>query len=1023
MQDPAQKHGKLTHEELALALDYEKKDFEKYYFWIEKHFSSDCFNALSHEELKLIVHRISTIHLNEYFDRIHLKNHAIVICLDQPKADVDILNIFKLYGIKTYQTHVSDVPFEKVSYHLRITIVYFTEFHEAPSSEVYSKEEIHHWFDIVKPMHHDLDLSQFSSFVQSISRRFLLSLSKESIQTTLDLFLRAQTRDHCQYHLTYTPSCHLILAWKNTPKYRFLFRLAKMIYRHGLTMNNVNITYVNAYSKNPILLLSLGLRTLHGKSPEKSPNMDDFIQELVTLKYFEDGDAVENALVEAKIVSGNEGNLLRTMISFIHQTLVHADANLYNPQNIEEAFCRHPELTSSILKLFEHKFHPEKHNLTTYQSQRDEITSLIQHLDTGQESNDIRRKNVFIQAINMMDHCLKTNYYRDNKSAFAFRLDPRYLNHLPYDRSSKFPEIPFGIFYIQGMHFLSFHIRFKDLARGGLRSVIPKKLEQMALERNNIFAECYNLAYTQQKKNKDIPEGGSKAVILLEPFERLHMEGDIYKNELQIAGVSQEEIQEKIELYQKGQRTEYLYQSQRAFIYSLITLTNCDEHHALRAKNIIDYYQRPEYIYLGPDENMYNEMIEWIANFSQTCHYPLGKAFITSKPSSGINHKEYGVTSLGVNVYMEEMLNYLDIDPKNDKFTIKMTGGPDGDVAGNELLNLYKHYPKTACLLALIDGSGTIYDPEGLDLAIVADLFHKGLPIAFYPPQKLHSGGFLLDTTKKKEDSLYSQKTLCSKNQDGKVIEEWLSGSEMNHLLRHNVHQTVTDIFIPGGGRPRTLNISNYKDFLDPTGKPTSKAIVEGANLYLTPEARRELEKLGVLIIKDSSANKGGVICSSLEVLLGLTVPEAEFIKNKPAIMKEVIHVIEQRARNEAKLLLKTYAETGIFLTDISDQISEKINTYTYAILDYLETEKLSLDEDDPFTRCLIHYCLPYIQKHHRKEILTKIPTPHQKAIIACYIASNLVYQRGIFWSPSIVDILPLISQNFDLNFVDEDFT
>ncbi len=31
----------------------------------------------------------------------------------------------------------------------------------------------------------------------------------------------------------------------------------------------------------------------------------------------------------------------------------------------------------------------------------------------------------------------------------------------------------------------------------------------------SMFEECYNLALTQQRKNKDIPEGGSKGVVLL----------------------------------------------------------------------------------------------------------------------------------------------------------------------------------------------------------------------------------------------------------------------------------------------------------------------------------------------------------------------------------------------------------------------------------------------------------------------------------------------------------------------------
>jgi hypothetical protein len=46
----------------------------------------------------------------------------------------------------------------------------------------------------------------------------------------------------------------------------------------------------------------------------------------------------------------------------------------------------------------------------------------------------------------------------------------------------------------------------------------------------------------------------------------------------------------------------------------------------------------------------------------------------------------------------------------------------------------------------------------------------------------------------------------------------------------------------------------------------TLQIIVEGANLFLTQDARLQLEKAGVILYKDSTANKGGVTSSSLEV-------------------------------------------------------------------------------------------------------------------------------------------------------------
>ncbi len=270
----------------------------------------------------------------------------------------------------------------------------------------------------------------------------------------------------------------------------------------------------------------------------------------------------------------------------------------------------------------------------------------------------------------------------------------------------------------------------------------------------------------------------------------------------------------------------------------------------------------------------------------------------------------------------------------------------------------------------------------------------------------------MLDTRTKREQTAYAQQTLCWRKIGGKLIEDWLSGNEMNHLLRHNVHRVKADIFIPGGGRPRTLNENNFKDFLDETGKPTAKAIIEGANLYLAPWARRSLEKMGVIIIKDSSANKGGVICSSFEVLASLALSEEEFIKEKPLIVKEILEIIKARAREEAQLMLKTHAQSGALLTDISEWISERINLYKDQLIAYLQNIILTNDPSDPIIRCLFKLLPSPFAEKYQKRILLEVPDVHKKAIIACHIASRIVYYRGIDWSPSLIDVLPLIAQD-----------
>ena len=82
--------------------------------------------------------------------------------------------------------------------------------------------------------------------------------------------------------------------------------------------------------------------------------------------------------------------------------------------------------------------------------------------------------------------------------------------------------------------------------------------------------------------------------------------------------------------------------------------------------------------------------------------------------------------------------------------------------------------------------------------------------------------------------------------------------------FRNGAHlRFKSDLFVPCGGRPEAVNISNMAALIDAEGKPHFKYIVEGANLFLTQQARLHLEKRKVILFKDSSANKGK--CSPLD--------------------------------------------------------------------------------------------------------------------------------------------------------------
>jgi glutamate dehydrogenase len=1006
------------NENFTKAVQEESRKFQEYYQWLEQSMPPSFLEEISRENIILIAHNLIGFDLQAYFSTIHFKNSAIVMCLDSPDADLTVLKDYAFYGIKNYQTYVSTkpLPFSGKQAHLRIAVLYFTEAVEIVDAPfpAESKEILREHLKSSEPQ---ITGEAFDKLISQINTRFLHSLPISRLIMAVDMFLRAQTRDNCQYEVRYNedweenhePSMQIVLAWRNTPKHNFLFRIARVIHRHHLSIKRVNANYIKTQSKESILVMVLDLHGSNGQAAWDVANIVDFLRELLTVKYFRVFDSIEQQLVDKHIISGNMGNFLRSLMFFVHQALVHVDVNLYTLESIEEALCRHPELTTKLCDAFKAKFDPDFHSFDEFLSIREAFLNDVDRLDTGQEDNDIRRKNVFRQGMNFILYTLKTNFFRTNLTAHSFRLDPRYLTEIPFEYGKKFPELPYAIFFIKGMHFFGFHIRFKDLARGGLRTVYPWHQEQVDFERKNIFTECYHLALTQHMKNKDIPEGGAKGIIFLNPLKYLESELLVFKRELEMSSLSPEKIEQAVEEFRKAQKVEYLHLAQRSFIESLVTIVNCYPDGTIKARNIVDYWHHPEYLYLGPDENMHDEMIQWIADFSKKYDYKPGGAFISSKPKAGINHKEYGVTSLGVNVYMDALLRFFDIDPRTTPFTIKMSGGPDGDVAGNQIYNLYRYYPNTAKLLTLVDVSGTIYDPNGLDLKILVDLFKEGKPIKYYPPDRLSNGGFLLDKYAKRSPTVFIQQTLCWRKHEGKLVEDWLSGSEMNHILRYTLHQTKTDIFIPAGGRPRTLNETNIKEFLDETGKPTSSCIVEGANLYLTPKARRALEKLGVLIVKDSSANKTGVICSSFEVLCGLALNDEQFMANKSQLVSEILERLAVCASHEVQLLLRTHKETNEFLTDISHEISIRINEFTYQLLDYLDTLPWPEDPNNPLTKSFLDYCLPTLRKQFSAELLQEIPEHHKKAIVACHIAAQLVYSKGLGWQPTIVDVLPVL--------------
>lgn len=351
---------------------------------------------------------------------------------------------------------------------------------------------------------------------------------------------------------------------------------------------------------------------------------------------------------------------------------------------------------------------------------------------------------------------------------------------------------------------------------------------------------------------------------------------------------------------------------------------------------------------------------------------------MSSKPGAGINHKEYGVTSEGLNVFVGNMLRNIGIDPTKERFTVKMTGGPDGDVAGNELKILHREYGENPRVVAIADGFGAAFDPDGLNWKELMRLFKEGQSIAEF------------------------NKSMLSGHESAYVIK---ADTPENILKRNEVpFATQADIFIPAGGRPYTVNEKNWSNFIGPNGQPTCKAIVEGANIYFTSEAREALQEKGVLIIKDSSANKTGVICSSYEIIGGLTLSQDEFLEIKEEYVQQVIEILRLRADQEAKLLFKEYNHHGgkKTLVELSMEISREINDVTDIVLEELTSNQEEVLKEPFYQELVLTHCPAILVERYRDRILERLPQAHQIAILAAYIASYIVYREGLGWLDGI---------------------
>ena len=756
----------------------------------------------------------------------------------------------------------------------------------------------------------------------------------------------------------------VVFAVGNPPDTGFLAQMVEVLNRLDLSIRRAYCLDIST-GVHPYFLGTFYLRGRKGQQLERDSELFRALRtELYNTQILYDSGQIYTQFLAKGVFDGEAATFTNTLIGFCHTNLAHNQPDRFDVGEVRRAFYAAPDMALELVRLFRLHFAPGVENRETqYRQMLERTRAMVENYNTGHRRLDEVRRTVYRTALLLVTHTLKTNFFVPEKHALAFRLDPAYLKELEEEFTADLPAgEPFRITFFYGRNGEGYHIGFSDIARGGWRTILCATPDDFDTNASRLFREVYVLAHTQHLKNKDIYEGGSKMAVVLDAHG----------------------------LADPQRVTQRLYKLQYGFINAFLDVfTTRDGRAAL--PTVVDYYGEDEPVELGPDENMHDAMIEVVAREAERRGYVLGKGIMSSK-RVGINHKEYGVTSLGVVRCAEIALKELGIDPRLDRFRVKFTGGTNGDVAGNALRLLFERCPGAEVPL-IVAGSGAAYDPAGLDRAELLRLVLRA-DITEFDPERLSPGSFLLFRRQRRQEGLRELYRKLVRTPSG-VEELWITPDEFNREFDGLIFTVPAVLFLPAGGRPETIDEANWEKFFDAEGNPTCRAVVEGANSFLTPGARDGLQSRGLIVLRDASANKGGVISSSYEIIANLLMSDEEFLARKEIYVAQVLEILEKRAEEETQLIFRRRHEggTGLSYTTISADISHEINEH-YAELFTFFQQRPELANRSSYRKVLLRHLPPLVAADPvLRRRVGRLPSKIRSAILAVELATSMVYR------------------------------
>merc|ERR1719204_2595838 len=137
------------------------------------------------------------------------------------------------------------------------------------------------------------------------------------------------------------------------------------------------------------------------------------------------------------------------------------------------------------------------------------------------------------------------------------------------------------------------------------------------------------------------------------------------------------------------------------------------------------------------------------------------------------------------------------------------------------------------------------------------------------------------------------------------------------------------------------------------------------------------------MIVKDSSANKAGVCCSSYEIVASMLLSKEEFLDVKDELVDDVLERLRDIARREAQLLFReAKLNPEVQMPDVAVKISKSITRVGDFFMQALEENYDILDEQSKYR--LVRESLPKkLVEVAGDRLLSDLPLAYLKAMIA----------------------------------------